>query len=84
MTRAEAMRKLLALGELRFPDLWETCGLPRAEVQSVLDAEIEAGRITWVNNRRTRWYRVRSAGVSHAPRALRTNETNQRETVDVA
>ncbi|WP_183026416.1 hypothetical protein [Variovorax sp. UMC13] len=84
MTRAEAMRKLLALGELRSPDLLETCGWPRAEVQSVLDAEIEAGRITWVNNRRTRWYRVCSQNASHTPRAPRTNETNQRETVDAA
>ena len=56
MTRADAMLKLLALGELPLCELHAICGWPCDDVHGVLTDLVEAGRVTWRNGNGARHY----------------------------
>lgn len=49
MTRAEALKKLLALGGLTEPEAWQICGWPRHECSEELRALVLAKEITYSN-----------------------------------
>ncbi|MBH2008309.1 MAG: hypothetical protein I8H71_01280 [Xanthomonadaceae bacterium] len=51
MTRAEALRKLLALGGLTEPEARDICGWPREEFNATLSGLIRAGVVTYLNGR---------------------------------
>lgn len=61
MTRADTMLKLLAVGECRLMDLFEVTGWPFDEVRAVLRELLDAGKVSFINSAREKWYRVASS-----------------------
>ncbi|MDM0011974.1 hypothetical protein QTH87_05915 [Variovorax sp. J22P168] len=71
MTRAEAMVKLLAIGELRLEDLYAICGWHPVDVRAVLLDLEQGGQIRCLRLRGERWYQViDQAGADHCACAM--------------
>ncbi|MGJ7544620.1 hypothetical protein [Variovorax sp. LT1R16] len=60
MTRAEALLKLLAHGDLRLPELFDICGWPFDELKSELESLVASRQISWINTAGFRFYRCRA------------------------
>ncbi|WP_219209462.1 hypothetical protein [Variovorax boronicumulans] len=60
MTRAEALLKLLALGDLRLPELFDICGWPFDELKSELESLVASRQVSWINAAGFRFYRCRA------------------------
>ncbi|GER16709.1 hypothetical protein [Variovorax boronicumulans] len=61
MTRAEALKKLLALGELSRDEAYAVTGWPFHEFEQVLDSLVDAGEVIYgdrCTSRQVRLYRV--------------------------
>lgn len=67
MTRAEALLKLLALGDLRLPELFDICGWPFDELKSELETLVASRQVSWINASGFRFYRCRAIS-AHAIR----------------